>query len=126
MQKNQLICGEDDDASMLRMLTRSMSAAGFQVAPFGSAEGLLISGQMSKAACIILDMDLPGLSGLELQQRLKLTGRDVPIIFISGQATEKKRHRALMDGAIAFFDKPFDINALLTAVRSAVVTMTFA
>ncbi|HJZ79972.1 MAG TPA: response regulator [Pyrinomonadaceae bacterium] len=118
MSPNHLICVVDDDPSMLRMLTRSMSAAGFEVAPFSSAEALLISGQISRAACLILDVDLPGLSGLELQQRLNLTGRNVPIIFISGQATEKKRHRALLDGAVAFLDKPFNISALLDAVRS--------
>src|SRR5215470_15995134 len=69
MSPNQLICVVDDDHSMLRMLTRSMSAAGFDVASFGSAEALLNSGQISEASCVILDIDLPGISGLDLQHK---------------------------------------------------------
>jgi len=118
MSRNQLICVVDDDPSMLRMLTRTMSASGFEVAPFSSAEDLLSSGRISESACLILDVDLPGISGLELQEKLNLDGPPVPVILISGQATGATRQRALRDGAIAFFNKPFNIDNLLAAVRS--------
>ena len=119
MSNNQLICIVDDDHSMLRMLTRAMSAAGFEVATFGSSEALLNSGQITEASCVILDIDLPGISGLDLQQKFNQRGRDVPIIVISGQATEKTRRRALQQGAFAFLDKPFNLESLLAAIRSA-------
>jgi len=104
---------------MLRMLTRGMSAAGFDVASFASAEALVNSGQITEASCVILDIDLPGISGLDLQQKFNERGRDVPIIVISGQATEKTRQRVLQQGAVAFFDKPFNLESLLAAVNSA-------
>jgi len=104
---------------MLRMLIRVTSSAGFEVATFGSAEALLNSGQITEASCVILDIDLPGISGLDLQQKFNQRGRDVPIIVISGQATEITRRRALQQGAFAFLDKPFNLESLLAAIRSA-------
>lgn len=118
MSSNHLICVVDDDRSILRMLARTFAATGFEMAPFSSAEELLNSGRICESFCLILDVDLPGISGLELQQELKRAGDDVPVIFISGKTTEKTRERALREGAVAFFDKPFNIDSLLSAVRS--------
>ena len=118
MSRNHLICVVDDDRSMLRMLTRAINAAGCDVASFGSAEEFLNSGRIGEFACLILDVDLPGISGLELQTQLNRVGQNLPVIFISGEATQKTRQRALSEGALAFFDKPFNIQSLLATVRS--------
>lgn len=118
MATKQLISIVDDDPSILRMLARTLSTTGFEVALFSSAEELLDSGRLGKSLCLIVDVDLPGMSGLQLQHALKHAGNGVPIIFISGKPTENTRERGLKEGAVAFFDKPFDIDSLLSAVRS--------
>jgi len=115
---NILISVIDDDRSMGRMLARIIGAAGLKVEVFTSAEEFLGSEHLGDSTCLILDVDLPGMSGLELQRQLKDSGRRVPIIFISGQATERTRERALKAGALGFFDKPFSISSLLTAIQS--------
>ena len=115
---NTLISVIDDDRSMGRMLARIIGAAGLQVAIFTSAEEFLDSDRLNDSACLVLDVDLPGMSGLELQQQLKDTGQDIPIIFISGQASEQTRDRALKAGAVGFFDKPFRIDLLLNTIQS--------
>ena len=115
---NRLISVVDDDRSMGRMLARIIGAAGLQVAVFTSAEEFLGSERLHDSACLVLDVDLPGMSGLELQQQLKATGNGIPIIFISGQATEQTRERALKAGAVGFFDKPFSIDSLLGTIQS--------
>ena len=118
MATNSLISVVDDDRSMGRMLARIIGAAGLKVALFTSAEEFLDSERLQDSACLVLDVDLPGMSGLELQQQLKDSGQRIPIIFISGQATERTRERALSAGAVGFFDKPFSISSLLTAIQS--------
>lgn len=115
---NRLISVVDDDRSMGRMLARIIGAAGLTVAIFTSAEEFLDSDQLQDSACLVLDVDLPGMSGLELQERLNDTGQGIPIIFISGQATEQIRERALKAGAVGFFDKPFSIDLLLNTIQS--------
>jgi FixJ family two-component response regulator len=118
MAPNSLISVVDDDRSMGRMLARIIGAAGLQVAIFTSAEEFLKSERVNESACLVLDVDLPGMSGLELQQQLNNSGQGIPIIFISGQATEQTRERALEAGALGFFDKPFSIDSLLSTIRS--------
>lgn len=115
---NSLISVVDDDRSMGRMLARTIGAAGLKVAVFTSAEEFLGSERLNESACLVLDVDLPGMSGLELQQQLNDSGQRIPIIFISGQATERTRERALKAGAVGFFDKPFSISSLLAAIQS--------
>lgn len=116
--KNTLISIVDDDRSMSRMLFRVITAAGFDVVCFGSAEEFLASSTLADSACLILDMNLPGMSGVELQQHLADSGQAIPIIFISGQADETLKRRALEAGAKGFFNKPFSIESLLSTVRS--------
>ena len=115
---NSLISVVDDDRSMGRMLARIIEAAGLKVAVFTSAEEFLDSERLQDSACLVLDVDLPGMSGLQLQQQLNDSGRGIPIIFISGQGTEQTRERALKAGAVGFFDKPFSISSLLAAIQS--------
>lgn len=118
MATKHLICVVDDDRSMLRMLARVGAAAGFDVTCFGSAEEFLTSGRVDEFACLILDVDLPGMSGLELQQHLNNSGKGLAVIMISGEATEETRQRALKAGALDFFKKPFNIDSFLASVRS--------
>jgi FixJ family two-component response regulator len=108
----------DDDPSMSRMLQRVIAAAGFEVACFGSAEDFLNSAALGDSACLILDMNLPGMSGLELQQHLHDSGREIPIIFISAHADESLERRVLAAGASGFFNKPFGIESLLSTIRT--------
>ena len=115
---NSLISVVDDDRSMGRMLARIIGAAGLQVAVFTSAEEFLDSERLHDFTCLVLDVDLPGMSGLKLQQELNDSGHDIPIIFISGQANEQTRERARKAGALGFFDKPFSIDSLLRAIQS--------
>jgi len=116
-----LISVVDDDHSMCRMLSRIIGAAGFEVEVFTSAEQLLDAGRLGDTGCLILDVDLPGMSGIELQQRLKESELRIPIIFISGQSDEQTRERALQAGASGFFKKPFSINSLLTVIHAVSV-----
>jgi len=100
------------------MLHRLITAAGLDVASFGSAEEFLNSGALRDSACVILDMNLPGMSGADLQQHLHDSGWEIPIIFISAQADETAKRRVLKAGAAGFFTKPFSIESLLATVRS--------
>lgn len=114
---NGLICVVDDDQSMGRMLDRCLRAAGFDVAVFTSAEQLCESGRLDDSGCLIVDVHLPGMTGIELQQKLKKSGACLPIILISGQADEQTAKQALRAGAIGFFHKPFSIDLLLATIQ---------
>ena len=103
---------------MSRMLSRVLTSAGFTVKSFASAEEFLNSQGFSDSACLILDVNLPGMSGAELQWVLNCRGFDLPIIFISADADETTQQRLLASGALAFLDKPFNIDSLLDKVRS--------
>jgi len=103
------------------MLQRVITAAGLEVAAFGSAEEFLDSTALSASGCLILDMNLPGMSGADLQGHLSDSGREIPIIFISAQADETAKRRVFEAGAVGFFNKPFSIESLLVAVLAQVV-----
>jgi Response regulator len=115
---NTIISVVDDDQSMSRMLCRVLTSAGFTVKSFASAKEFLDSKGISDSTCLILDMNLPGMSGAELQWVLSCRGFDIPIIFISADADEAIQQRVLDCGALAFLDKPFNIDILLDKVRS--------
>jgi len=100
------------------MLSRVLTSAGFTVKSFTSAEEFLDSRGFTDSACLILDMNLPGMSGDELQWILNSRGFDLPIIFISADADEAIQKRVLDSGAVAFLDKPFNIDILLDKIRS--------
>ena len=117
-QINQLISVVDDDPSMSRMLCRAIKAAGLNVDAFGSAEEFLDAEAYQVSACLILDMNLPGMSGLELQQILNASKVEVPVIFMSAHADEDAQLRALNAGAVGFLRKPFSIESLLATLRS--------
>jgi two-component system response regulator FixJ len=110
----------DDDKWVLKSLERLVKSAGFRVETFLSAEDFLQSGKDSRTICVILDIGLPGMSGLDLQRHLAAENSQVPIIFVSAHDETETRTQALADGAIAFLSKPVNDKALLDAVSSAV------
>jgi FixJ family two-component response regulator len=110
----------DDDASIREALKSLMRSIRFDVDAFASAEEFLASGRFNDTACLILDVYMPGMNGFELQDRLNIDGRGIPIIFITAHADETSRQRALKAGAIDLLGKPVRREALFKAIRSAI------
>jgi len=119
MTTQQKVILVEDDASMIQALQRLLRAAGFQALPFSSAEALLQSGAAAGAACFVLDIHLPGLSGFELRQRLLEIGVARPVIFITAHDEPSTRETADRSGAVACLIKPFPAQRLLAAIRQA-------
>ncbi len=109
----------DDDESVRSALEGLMKEAGFPALAFASAEEFLNSGEHRHTACLIADIRMPGMSGLELQSKLNTDHHRIPIIFITAQGDEKMRMQALRAGAVEFLTKPFDDEGLLDSVRAA-------
>jgi len=114
-----IVCVIDDDASLLRAVRRLLTASGFRVKTFASAETFLGSLTCSDAACLVVDVHLGGLSGFELQERLAAEGCRVPTLFITGRDDDTARERARLAGAIDYLRKPFDEVRLLGAIERA-------
>jgi FixJ family two-component response regulator len=114
------ICIIEDDDSVRRALGRLLRSVGLGVESFATAEEFLQCFARTQPSCLILDVHLPGLSGLELQQRLHDEGRTIPIVVITAYADEKVREQAFQAGAIAFLPKPFEECSLLQAVFGVV------
>ena len=100
-------------------LLRLMDSAGLAAEAFTSAEEFLASPSRDRTTCLILDVRMPGIDGLELQRRLVASGFKAPIIFVSAHADEQVRARALEAGAVHFFQKPFNSIALVEAIVAA-------
>ena len=109
----------DDDDSVRSALQGLMKAVGLPARAFASAEEFLDSGQQKDTGCLIADIRMPGMSGLELQASLNAENYRIPIIFITAHGDEKMRMQALRAGAVEFVAKPFDDDALITSVRAA-------
>jgi FixJ family two-component response regulator len=114
-----LVCIVDDDESIRESVGSLVRAAGFRAAVFPSAEVFLYSDNLVDTKCLILDIGMPGLSGLDLQRRLAKMRCSIPIIFATAYDDDLSRTRAFEQGAIAFLHKPFNDNALLEAMHSA-------
>src|SRR6267154_4036549 len=110
----------DDDVSVRRSTRRLLRCSGFRAEAFASAEEFLDSKSRAETACLILDLRMPGMNGLELQRRLSQNGHRIPIIFLSAQASEEDERSALRAGAVRFLRKPISKEALLNAIRDAV------
>ena len=119
VKRTNLVAVVDDDDLLRVALRRLLKASGLAAISFESAEELLNSGRLSEIACLIADVRMPGISGLELQARLKAEQRPVPIIFITAHGDAKMRIQAMRDGAVEFLTKPFDNAVLIEMVRSA-------
>lgn len=117
--KQATIAVVDDDAQMSQAIERLLNAAGFHVAAFRSAEDLLGDDATVTADCFVLDIQLPGISGFELQRRIALRRAGAPVIFITGHEDPSFRGRAQAAGAVALFTKPFQGQALLAAAARA-------
>jgi FixJ family two-component response regulator len=109
----------DDDVSVRRSAQRLLRSSGLRAEAFASAEDFLQSGLVGETACLLLDMSMPGMNGLELQRRLTETSRLIPIVFLSARASEEEERRALQAGAASFLRKPVSKEALLHAIRAA-------
>ena len=110
----------DDDESVQSALQDLIEADGLSAKCFGSAEEFLESGLQRTVACLITDIRMPGMSGLELQAKIKADGCKTPIIFITAHGDAKVRVQAMREGAVEFLMKPFDDQVLLTRVRAAI------
>ena len=109
----------DDDESVQRSLQDLVESEGLSALCFGSAEQFLESRAQHRTACLIVDVRIPGMSGLELQAKLNGERCRIPIIFITGHDDAKMRIQAMRDGAVEFFTKPFDSEVLLETVQVA-------
>jgi len=119
-QSSRLIAIVDDDNSVQSALQDLIESEGLSTLCFGSAEQFLDSCAQHKAACLIADIRMPGISGLELQAKLKADRCRIPIIFITAHGDAKMRIQAMRDGAVEFLTKPFDNAVLLETVHAAV------
>ena len=117
---SRLVAIVDDDKSVLTALEDLVESEGLSTLCFGSAEQFLDSGAQRNAACLIADIRMPGMSGLELQAKLKAHRCHIPIIFITAHGDAKMRIQAMRDGAVEFLTKPFDNAVLLETVHAAV------
>ena len=109
----------DDDESVRESLPDLLREFGFAAQAFSSAQEFLSSDYLEETRCLILDVAMPGMSGLDLQQELKRRGNEIPIIFISGQKDEDIQKQTFRQGAVKFLYKPFSDSALLDAVNAA-------
>src|SRR3989442_15325498 len=120
MPEDLVVSIVDDDVSVRRSTRRLLCSSGFRAETFASAEEFLESKSAAETACLILDLRMPGMNGLELQRRLSQNGRRVPIVFLSAQASEEDERSALRAGAVQFLRKPISKEALLNAIRDTV------
>jgi FixJ family two-component response regulator len=116
--RRPLISVVDDDESVREALESLLRSAGFKAEVFASAEQFLRSDRAREVDCLIVDVRMPGMNGLELQRQLAADGSRVPIIFITAHGDEIARAQALRAGAVAFLRKPFSEQALLDAVQA--------
>src|ERR1700687_1489981 len=114
-----LISVVDDNDSVRESLKGVITSVGFSVEDFPSAEKCLNSDHLYDTRCLILDVRMPRMSGLELQRRLVKSNRNIPIIFITAHGDEAARSQALQDGAVDYLFKPFSEQALLNAINAA-------
>ena len=114
-----LISIVDDDAAVRRTTAWLVESFDFRTAAFESGESFLRSGQVHETSCLVLDIQMPGMNGLQLQEHLTAAGYRIPIIFITGYGKKDWRQRAMQGGAVAFLEKPFSDELLLQSIRTA-------
>jgi FixJ family two-component response regulator len=109
----------DDDASLRRSVRNLLTSVGFRVQAFASAEEFLESTERANTGCLVLDLRMAGMSGLDLLGHLTATGSPIPVVILTAHGDDETRQRALRAGTAAFLGKPFRGDALLDAVRTA-------
>jgi FixJ family two-component response regulator len=120
--KSQIVSIVDDDASVRSAMESLVRSFGFVACVFGSAEEFLRSPQFGDSACVITDVQMPGTSGLDLQDLLIARGSRIPVIFITAFPERAIRNRALAGGAVAFLEKPFGVGTMIEVLRQAIST----
>jgi FixJ family two-component response regulator len=120
--ERRVVCIVDDDASLRRSLRNLLSSVGFQIETFPSAEAFLESDQRQNTGCMVLDLRMAGMSGLELLRHLAASGSRIPVIVLTAHGDDDTRQQTLQAGAVAFLKKPFQSAALVDAVRNALAT----
>ena len=118
--QRKIIAVIDDDSQMLGALTRLLRTAGFDVQAFATAGAFLGGDAINKADCLVLDVGLTEMSGIELAQRLNADRSQIPIIFVTGLNTEELRAEAMNTGCIAYLRKPFPASQLLNAIERVI------
>jgi FixJ family two-component response regulator len=116
---SNLISIVDDDESVRRTTKLLVESFGYRAVVFESAESFLKSSQLYETTCLIVDVQMPGMNGLQLQSQLAAEGHSIPIIFITAYGDGESRRLAMQAGAAAFMDKPFSDEQLLKNIRSA-------
>jgi FixJ family two-component response regulator len=119
VQPKHLVAAVDDDRRVRQSIQSVLESAGYDAALFGSAEEFLESGVLARAMCVIADVRLPGLHGLELQRRIRHHRAQMPVIFVTAHDDDDMRRQALREGAVDFMVKPFDAAQLLEHVEHA-------
>ena len=119
MARIPLISIVDDDAALRNSLDDLIQSIGFRTQGFASAEAFVSSNEARDTACLILDVRMPGMSGLDLQRQMVATNWRIPIIFVTSHANDDARARALKAGAVAFLYKPFREEELVNAIDAA-------
>jgi FixJ family two-component response regulator len=122
MDKRPLVSVVDDSESVRESIPDLLEQFGFSAQAFESAEAFLASSAPSSTNCLILDVGLPGMSGPDLHEELKRTGRRIPTVFITAQGETSLRPRLIAAGAVACLFKPFDDDALFEAITAALAT----
>jgi FixJ family two-component response regulator len=118
--EKQFVVAVDDDFRVRESIQSLVESAGYAPLMFSSAEEFLDSGTLLGAMCLITDVRMPGINGIELQRRIRTERPKLPVIFISAHNDDETRQRALDEGAASFLYKPFDAEELLEAIRVAV------
>jgi len=119
-QSNAVIAIVDDDLSVREGLSSLIRSAGWRVETFASAQEFLARPRAETPSCLVLDLQMPGLSGLDLQKRMGAVGLEIPIVFLTGHGNIPASVQAMKAGAVEFLTKPIDEEALLQAVREAI------
>jgi FixJ family two-component response regulator len=124
MSEAELISIVDDDALAREGIGQLVESLGYKAVTFSSAEHFLASGVLAETTCLITDLQMPGLNGLELQEALRAKGYRTPVILITAYPNEKHRKRALDGGAIGFLSKPFNDASLIRCLPAAIKALT--
>ncbi len=119
LQKAAMIAIVDDDESVREATKSLVRSLGYQAATFGSAEEFLGSSQLKSTSCLITDVRMPGMSGVELQDRLIADGRSLPTVFISAFSDERVQQKVLESGAVGYLHKPFEEDRLIECIETA-------
>ena len=114
-----IVVAVDDDFRVRESLESLVESAGYEPVVFSSAEDFLQSGTLTAATCVITDVRMPGMDGIELQRRIRLVRPELPVIFISAHNSTEARQKAIDEGAVDFLYKPFNAADLLAAIQAA-------